>query len=344
MAQWQGSGTRARIGMSRRRALTLLAAAPGLAISLPWRGARGATEPFLHRWEGRALGARASLTVHHPDAAEARRLISLALEEIERLEGIFSLYRADSAIVRLNAAGRLDDPPLDLVDLLTRAYLWSERTKGAFDVTVQPLWKLYQRHFSQAEADPEGPSREAVAAACRRVDYRALDIAARRVRFSRPGMAITLDGIAQGYITDRIAELLRSEGLARVLVNLGEIRALGAAPGGGAWRVGLEDPRSAGHLLDTLDLVDQAVATSAVTGAGFEASGRFHQLLDPRSGEPTRGRLSASVVADRAGDADALSTALLVADWLPPSAAALTRLGIARIMAVDPDGQVRRLL
>ena len=291
-----------RIG--RRRTLSLLAATAGLGLVGP--AASGG--PPATRWQGSALGARAQLVIHHPDPATGRRLVTLALAEVERLERIFSLHRPDSALVRLNREGRLDAPPLELVTLLERARFWSVWSGGAFDATVQPLWALYRDHFAAPAADPAGPPLQAVRAARDLVDYRGLDIGTRRIAFARPAMAVTLNGIAQGYITDRVADLLRGEGMTRVLVDLGEIQALGQAPGGRPWRIGL-----AGRD-ETLQVVDRAVATSAADGTLFEASGRFHHLLDPKSGRPAPGRGTVTVVARRAGDADALSTALSVGE------------------------------
>jgi thiamine biosynthesis lipoprotein len=325
--------------ITRRRALAIVAAAAGQSLLGP-AAARAAPKPV--RWSGTALGADAVLTIYHPDAGEARRLIALALDEVARLEAVFSLYRADSALSRLNRDGSLDAPPLDLVTLLARARRWSDWSAGAFDVTVQPLWRLYADHFAAPGADPDGPPDHAVEAARALVDYRALDIAPHRVAFARPGMAATLNGIAQGYITDRVADLLRAEGLEHVLIDLGELRVLGTRPGGNPWRVGLADPSRAGRLVDTLDVVDRAVATSAVTGTRFDAAGRHHHVFDPHRGRPGNGLLSASVVAHRATDADALSTALLADSTLFDRARRARGLPVERILAVAADGGLHR--
>ena len=286
--------------LTRRRCLGLVAATAGLALARP----AGAGAPPPTRWQGTSLGARARLVIHHPEPAAGRRLVALALAEIARLERVFSLYRADSALSQLNSRGRLEAPPLELVALLDRARTWSGWSDGAFDVTVQPLWALYRDHFADPGADPAGPPPAAVEAARRLVDHRAVEFGAHRVAFARPGMALTLNGIAQGYITDRVADLLRAEGLERVLIDLGEIRALGDAPGGRPWRVGLAGRGEA------LEVVDRAVATSAAGGTLFDAAGRHHHLLDPATGRPAAARRTVTVVAERATDADALSTAL----------------------------------
>ncbi len=294
--------------VTRRRALTLLAATAAVALPSPL----AARAPAPTRWRGTVLGAHAQLLLYGAEPGEGRRLVALILSEVKRLERIFSLYSANSLLVGLNRAGRVENPPMELVSLLERARFWSEWSGGAFDVTLQPLWALYRDHFAATGANPAGPSAQSVQAALRLVDYRALEIETHRIAFSRPGMAVTLNGIAQGFITDRVAELLRGEGMTQVMIDMGEVRALGSAPGPKPWRVGLARPDSSEGLWRVLEIVDRAVATSAPAGTRFEPTGRFHHLLDPRTGRPAYGIDSLTVVAKNATDADALSTALLV--------------------------------
>ena len=297
--------------LTRRRFLTVTAAAAGVA-ALP--SARAATPV---EWRGTALGAQAFLRLHHPDAAAAWRLVADCLAEVERLEGIFSLYRPDSALSRLNRDAVLEAPPLDLVVLLNEAKRYGDLTGGAFDVTVQPLWDLYARHFADPAADPLGPPEAAVAAARALVDYRRIDVAPGRIALRHPGMAVTLNGIAQGYITDRVADRLRVAGMERVLVHLGETRALGLAEDGRPWRVGIVDPAVPGAApARMIDLTEGAVATSG--GYGTRFSPHCHHLFDPATGRNANHVESVTVTAPTATAADALSTALAV---LPPGEA-----------------------
>ena len=298
---------------TRRRFIAIAAAAAGLPLAAV--GARAETAP-LHRWSGIALGAAAEIVLHDPDAARARRLIARCVAEIDRLEDAFSLYRPESAVSRLNRDGRLAAPPLELVALLAEARSYSERTEGAFDITVQPLWRLYAEHFAQPGADARGPAEAARTSAQALVDYRAIEIEPAAIRFARPGMAITLNGIAQGYITDRVATLLQDAGMGDVLLDIGETRALGRHPEGRPWRVGLRRAAAPETLARTVALADRAVATSAGIASPFDASGRHHHLFDPATGRPALGTGQVSVIAPRATMADALSTALAV---VPPA-------------------------
>lgn len=293
---------------TRRRFIAISAAAAGAALVPGAAPARIAPV----RWRGVALGATASLDLVHPDRAVAERAIDTAIAEVHRLEAVFSLYRPDSALVRLNRAGALDQPPLDLVRCLSDAGHYAERTGGAFDPTVQPLWTLYSRHFANDDADPAGPPPAAVARAVALVDYRKLAVTPARIAFAKPGMAVTLNGIAQGYITDRVTELLREQGFTNVLVNMGEIRGSGRKDGGDSWMAGIEDPRGGKDLLRRVALDNTAIATSAGSGTPFDRTGRFHHLFDPHSGASAAEWDTVSVVAATATEADALSTGFSV--------------------------------
>jgi thiamine biosynthesis lipoprotein len=294
--------------ITRRRFIRIAGIAAGIVLA---EGGRPpAAGPSLHRWEGVALGADASLEIYHGDAAAAQALIAQSLAEVRRLERIFSLYVADSALCRLNRDGRLADPPLELVQLLADCGRYSRISGGAFDVTVQPLWDLYAAHFSTAGADPSGPPAAAIRAALARVGHAEVSVAPGLIRFERSGMAVTLNGIAQGYITDRVAALLRANGIGHTLVDMGEMRALDAHPSGRPWHVGLRDPRNEHAILRTLPLEDQALATSGGYGTQFDAAGRFNHIFDPRTGGCSGRYLSVSVMAKSATTADALSTAL----------------------------------
>ena len=332
MTRWPGAVP------TRRRFLAIAAAAAGLPIAAVRAGAGTA---HLHRWSGIALGAAAEIVLHDPDAASARRLIARCVAEIDRLEDVFSLYRSESAISRLNRDGRLAAPPLELVALLAEARTYAERTEGAFDVTVQPLWRLYAAHFARPGADPRGPGEAEHAKAQALVDYRAVEVEPAGVRFDRPGLAVTLNGIAQGYITDRVAALLQDAGMGDVLLDIGEVRALGRHPDGRPWHVGLRHAAEPETVARTVTLTDRAVATSAGIASPFDASGRHHHLFDPATGRPAPGAGQVSVIAPRTTMADALSTALAVSS----PACALTyaaRFPEIEVLTDGPQSAVKR--
>ena len=299
-------------GTTRRRAISIFGAAAGLSLAgIPWNSARPAAS--LYTWEGSALGADASITLAHASREGAQAIIDLAVAEVRRLEDIFSLHRADSELSRLNRDGRLRGPSLDMLTLLTESKRYSEMSDGAFDVTVQSLWSLYTGFFRANPDSKDGPSPDEIEAALRLVDHRRMDVNPLFVRFDREGMQVTLNGIAQGYITDRIADLLRRNGIGNVLVDLGEARALDAHPDGRPWLIALKDPRAPARTARNLEITDMAVATSGGYGKVFDRAGRFHHLFDPHGGGSASQHIGVSVISSRATRADALSTAIYVA-------------------------------
>lgn len=321
---------------ARRRFIGIVAASSALALAPGLlRRAHAAIAPTC--WKGVALGADAELRLYHPDQQAAEQLIERALQELRRLEGVFSLYRDDSALSVLNRQGHLADPPSDLVRLLSESRHYAELTGGLFDPTVQPLWRVYADHFSRPGAPADGPPRAAIDQALAHVSYKAVDVDTQRIRL-RPGMALTLNGIAQGYITDRVTELFRDAGLERALVDMGEIRGLDASANAAGWRVGLADPLAPGQILAQVPVGNEALATSGGYGTPLDAAGRYTHLFDPRSGGARPLYRSVSVMASTATAADALSTAF--SNMPLADCAAVARSQGVNAWMVLPDGRL----
>jgi FAD:protein FMN transferase len=330
-------------GVSRRRVLTIIGAVAGLPL-LPTAD-QPSNAVRLYRWQGTSLGSPASILLHHPDRGAAERAVADCVAEIERLEKQFSLYRSDSEIARLNYHGRLEAPSHDLLTLLSACQRFFELSGGAFDVTVQPLWDLYAAHFfGSASPSPEGPEQSAIERALALVGWAGVDITSRHVAVARPGMGLTLNGIAQGYLTDRIVDILHAQGCDRVLADMGrsEIRLVGRRPDGKAWRVGLADPLAPDQVAVTLELADRCISTSGGYGTRFEASGRHHHLFDPATGISARHYIAVTVLAASTMVADALSTALYVT---PPARARrlLAAFPGSEALATLPDGSRHQL-
>lgn len=314
--------------LTRRRMIAIAAAGAASAFLADGRPAMASNA--VH-WRGSALGAQVSIDIFHPDRREAERIVRTCLSEVRRLEQQFSLYQIDSAICTLNRSRILVAPEPHMVTLLNASLYFSELTDGAFDPTVQPLWQLYAEHFSSKKPDPNGPPAHKLTEALAKVGRRGLRVSGDRVALVKRGAAITLNGIAQGYATDRIVDMLRGAGLSTTLVNMGEVRAIGAGPNGAPWRVGLADPDTPGTLTETIDLIDRAVATTAGAGFRFDSAGRFTHLFDPRTGRSPALYRTVSVIAPTATEADALSTAF--------SLMSASRIG--DIVAVRPGVQAR---
>ncbi len=296
--------------LTRRRFIAISAAATASCAGAGPSLGRGAAT-----WRGVALGASASIRIEGLSSDEAADMLDACVQEISRLEAIFSLYRRDSALSRLNRDGALLKPAPDLLAVISTARGVNRVSGGAFDPTIQPIWDLYARHFRQgAFPATAGPPPERVENALKHVGLDKVVATPAAIRFRSRGMALTLNGIAQGYITDRVADLLRSHGVSNVLVNVGEIRALGGPKDRTHWAIGIADPNGNGAGGRQIALADQAIATSATSGTAFDGDGRFGHIIDPRSGYPAQQRRQVSVVADSTTLADAYSTAFCLLD------------------------------
>ena len=263
------------------------------------------------------------------------------LTEVRRLERLFSLYQDDSALVELNKTGVLVYPAPELVELLRLSRHYAVLTDGAFDPTVQPLWELYAGHFSKKGADPAGPPEAAVQAAVASVGYRKLLVSRDRIVMLNAA-AVTLNGIAQGYITDKVVGLLRAEGIDHSLIDMGEMRVIGTHPEGRAWDVAIADPDEPSRIATVLPIVDRAVATSGAYGFRFDQTGRFNHLFDPATGACACLYRSVTTVARRATAADALSTAFSL---MPRNRiqAVMRSAGIQMVYLIEANGKSSRL-
>ncbi len=277
-------------GMSRRRCLALFASAAALPLSAE------AVTTAPQTWQGTAMGGDVSITLEGFGAVESEALTNLAVSELDRLEDIFSLYRPSSALSKLNRDGVCSGAPEELTTALNFCRGLCEKSGGAFDPSVQRLWESYEAGKSD------------LSDALTLVGFDRVRISTSEVILPT-GMALTLNGIAQGIATDKIAALMREAGARHTLINLGEFRALGPKLDGSAWRVGLRDPSAIWRTSDVVHLSGGALATSAGSGHRFRNG---HHLFDPRSGHSAQHFDSVSVVAPTATLADGLSTALYV--------------------------------
>ncbi len=297
---------------SRRRFLRIVAGAaivPALAGGVRALAPRGK----LYDWQLDVMGALSELALWHDDPAVANRTIDQVRSEVARLDGIFSLYRDDSEISRLNRDGFLDNPSWELCDQLTAGRRFSELSNGAFDITVQPLWQLYAAHFwtgTDTSADIDTAARSV---AERLVDYRLVDISPRRIALGRPGMGVTLNSIGQGFVADRIADMLGEQGFTHVYADLGETRLIGDHPEGRPWRIGLRDPKDPTRYGRMLNLEDIGLAVSGGYGTRFEETGRYHHIFNPRTGLSADKMTAIAITAPSAMIANGLATSIYVA-------------------------------
>jgi thiamine biosynthesis lipoprotein len=318
--------------MSRRNFLKITAVAAA-ALAVPEIAHQALRVRQIQLTETRSLmGTIVHLTVITPDETTGRKALDATFGEMERLIAIFDHRRDSSPLAMLNRSGQLTTACPELISVMSRALHYGALTNGAFDVTVKPIVDRFQL----GKFDVDG-IRELV-------DYRQITVTGDRITFSKPGMAVTLDGIAKGYVVDKGTDCLQQYGFDNVIVESGgDLYASGHTWHNNAWQIGVAHPRP-NHLngyAAHFSLSDRAVATSGDYLNNFTQDFSRHHIIDPRTGNSPTELASVSVVAPDATSADALSTALMVMP-LEEGIALVNGLPEVEALFVSKDLTIRR--
>ncbi|WP_299483664.1 FAD:protein FMN transferase [uncultured Roseibium sp.] len=306
--------------ISRRRFLTVMA---GCAPSAS--GARSASADGV-AWHGRALGADAEIRLFGTDERQAQNALRAAQDTLARMERLFSLYQPTSALNRLNESGNLMMPP-EFARLIGVADRIHRLSGGLFDPTVQPLM------VAQARAR-HGLSETDLRSLAGLIGWSKVELKRSHLRFSVPGMAMTLNGIAQGFATDRVSEVLTAHGFDPYLVHVGEFRA-----GRRSSRIGIASTK--GGILERIELENAALATSAPFGTLFE-NGSGHILRPDLSRAEPRWK-SVTVMGRTAAEADGLSTALALTTSTDLAEKAVSEDFAQTVWLEDAGGELLRI-
>ncbi len=249
------------------------------------------------------------------DEGLSEEAIEAAFSEIERIEGVFSAFKDDSEISKINRlkpgeAVKVSD---EVFDLIESAVIFSKKTNGAFDITVKPLVDAWKK----AGARNRILTDDELSLAMARVGSSnlILDRDKKTVAFAKKGMALDMGGIAKGYATGQAINVLKSRGIDNAIVNSGgAMYCLGKRSKKIPWRVGIRHPRAKDKMLLELDLTDMAINTSGDYERYFLVNGkRYSHIIDPRSGYPIGdGIVSASVIAKDSATSDILATTLCI--------------------------------
>lgn len=299
-------------------------------------------QPVVVKRSQMLMGTLVFVTAVAPDEARARRAAAAGLDEIRRLEKLWSTWIASSEISRINAAAgsaAVTASP-ETIELLDRALEMTQLTDGGFNIAVGPVieaWKINEngRIPPQDELDRLRPLLD--------VSAITIDRQAGRVFLGRPGMRLDVGGIGKGYAADLAADAMRSAGATAGVVALsGDIKTFGRMPDGHRFVFGIQHPRrSPGEILGRLELEDEAVSTAGDYQRYFTKNGvRYHHIIDPRTLQPARLAQSVTVVARDGIVADGLDTGIFV---MGPEKgmAVIERLPHVEGVIVDADGQVR---
>jgi thiamine biosynthesis lipoprotein len=257
------------------------------------------------------LGTVMTIRAAHHDATALSKALQHAREVIANIEDEMSLFRPSSALSQLNLNRVIPKPSVDMLRVLTMSQEIAQRSHGAFDVTVQPLWQVY----AQAQKEGRLPSAKEVAQAQKYVDWRHLEVNSTHVKLTQVGMGVSLNGIAQGYAADMVRACLMREGVVHALINTGEWTSLGMAEGQRPWTLGIADPHRANRWLARVTMDGLSIATSADDQCTFSDDKKNHHIFDPHTGYSPRDISSVTVAASSCAMADALTKVLFVGGY-----------------------------
>ena len=299
-----------------------------------------AQSPRAVTWTTRAMGTYFNVTLVTPDSAGSAALAARAQARFRRVDSLMTNWTQTSEVARINREGwpgptTVEPEVARVIGEAMRTWEWSDHT---YDITVEPLvraWGFLGGH-------PHVPTAAAADSAWALVgaQHLAFDEGARALQFGRAGMKIDLGGIAKGYGVDAAARVLQDAGVTNALVNVsGNMLALGHSASGGAWRIGIRDPRDRMAYFAHLTLSGEGISTSGKYEQFVEADGRtYGHILDPRSGRPAEGLLSVTVVGPSALTCDAVDTPLFVLGLAEARRKAIADTSIAVVLVAPGRG------
>jgi len=261
------------------------------------------------------------------EGAKADRALKDVWARFEDINLRMNAYDPESEVARLHGykTGENVQVSADLLEVVALSRKVSIETGGLFDITVRPLIDVWNR-AGELKKEPAYP--EVVSAGLKTGSELIELVDERTMRFLYPGMEIDLGGVAKGYAVDGAARILRAQGFKDFFIDAGgDVYAAGLNLKGERWRIGIQHPRKKDELLDILSISDQAVTTSGDYERFVEIDGKhYSHIINPQTGYPQAGNISATVIAPSAMEADAYSTALMI--WDPQAGiACLDELG-----------------
>ncbi len=281
----------------------------------PVETAPAAREAHMVARSGLAMGSSLTLMAWTADDDPANRAFDTVFTEFNRLDALMSVWKPGSDVLRLNEAAGQQPVPVsrETLDALATARQVSEWTSGKFDVTfgaLSDVWKFDQ------DQDDSVPAASAIAARVGLIDYRKLrlDEQAGTAFLERRGMRVHLGGIGKGLAVDRAVAMLREAGLKDFSIQAGGDLYVAGKHGDRPWRLGIADPRAPeGAVFARVELEDHTFSTSGDYERFFIKDGvRYHHILDPATGQPSRLSRSVTILSKRAILADGLSTGVFL--------------------------------
>jgi thiamine biosynthesis lipoprotein len=287
------------------------------SIALLMSSSAAARRDDLHRYDGTrvSMACAYAIEMYGPDASALPAIANAAFDEVDRIDRLMSNYKAESPLSQVNRDAARHPVTVDkeLFDFIAEAMRYTRQSRGAFDITVGPLMKVW----GFFRGDGRVPSTSEVAVVRRLVGPQnvVLDAANHSIGFARSGVELDLGGIAKGYAVDRAVAILKARGIVAALVSAGgsTIYGLGAPPGASAWLVTVQDPADSRKSALTITLKDRALSVAGSSEKSFEANGvTYSHIMDPRTGRPVQGMLSVAVLTSTGTAGDAFDDAFFV--------------------------------
>lgn len=307
--------------MADSRGRTLVTCAVAFSVFFAFAGNASAAPAVKLERQVYAMGTLYSMDLYGANVTALEGAAEQASDEVKRLDEMLSNYIPDSEISKINREAAIHPVAIspELFDLLSKCLAYSRASDGSFDITVGPLMRVWGFYKDSGHL----PHRAEVRAALGSVGYRniELDSAARTVRFAKPGMSIDPGGVGKGYAVDRMVSVLRANGVTSALVSAGgsSIYGIGAPPNEPkGWYIQIRDPKDEQKTAAVVYLKNNSVSTSGNYEKFFFAEGKLYShIMDPRTGYPSEGMLSVSVVAPRTLDSEVWAKPfyILGRDW-----------------------------
>ena len=256
------------------------------------------------------MGTDVTITVVARTPQEGEIVIDAGMAELKRLDAMMSLYKDTSEVTKVNQSAGLHPVVVspEMIEIVKDAVEVSRLSNGVFDITIGPLVVLWQMRLKEGKI----PTDEEISRVRRLVNYRniTIDEKASTLYLDKRGMIMDLGGM-KGYMADRVAEVFRKRGIHNAVIALaGDIWVMGRREDGMPWRIGVQHPREKDNVIAVLDLSDKYISTSGdYERYVIREKKRYHHIIDPRTGKPSTGVISATLIGNKGALIDPLSKA-----------------------------------
>ena len=267
----------------------------------------GNKEYIKSKWTGTVLNNNVKLEIHSNKGKNNSLIFRQINSFINQADDIFNLQNPDSEIVKLNKNKKLQNASPYLIEVINKSQILSEQTSGNFDITVQPLWDYYYNYFI-LNGNSNFPDNKSLINIKNSINWKNVLIENNTI-ILKNNASITLNGIAQGWISDKVVEIINKNNITNTLVDFGETFASGNYENKRPWNIEVQSPEG---INTVLKLTNKAVATSSASGTMFEPTKKYNHIFNPKTGLSTSNFDTVSIISNKAWLSDCLATSALL--------------------------------